>query len=123
MRLGYGVSQHAPFFLLSNYSLFENENTVRARYRELIVYIQCMRLHISSIVLIINWCKFKNYFEIQLLVSWEANVLLSKTDSYSKLISTGIPFVFVVITLSASFDGYGTDRRCAYIQSVFSVIG
>ena len=24
---------------------------------------------------------------------------------------TGIPFVFVVITLSASFDGYGTDRR------------
>lgn len=24
----------------------------------------------------------------------------------------GIPFVFVVITLSASFDGYGTDRSC-----------
>ena len=25
----------------------------------------------------------------------------------------GIPFVFVVITFSASFDGYGTDRRFA----------
>ena len=25
----------------------------------------------------------------------------------------GIPFVFVIITFSASFDGYGTDRRFA----------
>lgn len=33
---------------------------------------------------------------------------------------TGIPFVFVVITLSASFDGYGTETRSVYIRCVTS---
>ena len=44
-------------------------------------------------------------------------IIILKGSSVSLYFSihdfAGIPFVFVVITFSASFDGYGTDRRFA----------